>query len=131
MLPLKGSNKEILLKNLIKWQPLLENIINNLLRSHSEDKARGDANPSGKAEPDRFSFGVRVCGRVGFSQVEAWLKSGQACLPTEFKGRENKQKDERNSRIVMDRGRNKVISGCLFEHHTGEKKVTVGFKGGE
>lgn len=111
----------------------MEKIINTLLRSHREGKVNADPNPSGKAEPGRFSFGVHllVCGRVGFSPVEAWLESGQACLPTEFKGRENKQKDESNSRIVMDRGRNKVIPGCLFEHHTGEKKVTVGFKGGE
>lgn len=72
---------------------------------------------------------VLVCGRAGLSRVEARPKSGQACFPTEFKRRENKQKDERNGRIHVDRGRNTVIPGCLFEHHAGEEEVTVGFRG--
>lgn len=70
-------------------------------QSHpGERRVNTKPNPSTKAEPGRFSFGVCVCvvglalagSRHGSNQVEA-------CLPTEFK-RQRKQtereKDERN-----------------------------------
>lgn len=40
-------------------------------QSHaSKHKVNADPNPSGKAEPGRFSFGVLVCGT-------GWLQSGR------------------------------------------------------
>lgn len=122
-----------ILKSINKSPPSLNEIINMLQHSHIPVNTKSTQTLIQVAKRNQVGFPLVCSCVVGLASVGSRHGSNQvkACLPTEFKGRENKQKDERNWRILMDRGRNKVISGCLFEHHTGEKKVTVGFQGGE
>lgn len=64
----------------------------------------------------------------GIAPIRSWHVSHQRMKG----GKTNREKDEEaTQRTLVDKGPNKsFFSGCLFEHGTEEKEVTVGFKGG-
>lgn len=70
------------------------------IQQHSHNPVNKEVNtkpnPSAKAQPGRFSFGVCMC-VVGLALARSMHGSNQveACLPTEKTGRENKQKERK------------------------------------
>lgn len=89
---------KVLLQNIIERPSLLDKIINMLQHSHIPVNTKSTQTLIRVAKRNQVGFPLVCSCVVGLASVGSRHGSNQvkACLPTEFKGRENKQKDERN-----------------------------------